>query len=258
MAKITTLTEFKNYILVELGFPVVNIEITAQQLEQIIENTIADFQRYNYGEGTYEDYVIFQTSANVQDYYVSAVTDYKTGAQLDNVEHVFDFSVSFGMDGINTLFSPAHILLYNQYVEQGSYPGGPTFGNGGLMLANYQISMMYLDMINEQFGKYYRIAYLPGREILRVTPTPDSALLGVITLWRREAAENLYNNILVKKLAVARAKKRWGWNLNKYSGSMPDGLTINARELIDEGKEEEEKYLQTIQDESETPLFIVA
>jgi hypothetical protein len=259
MAAITNLTEMKNYVLVKLGYPVINIEISNDQLEQAIEDSVMDFQRYNYDEGSYRDYFIFQTSAGVQDYPVSAVRDYTTSATLDNVQQIWDFSVSFGMDGINTLFSPAHILLYNQYVEQGSYPGGPSWGsNGGLVLTNYQTAMMYLDLINEMFGKMYTVDYLPGRDIIRITPTPNAALIGVLILWRKEYAHFLYNNPLVKKLAVARAKIRWGWNLNKYTGTMPDGLTINSQAIIDEGKAEEEEWLQRIYDESEPPDFIVA
>jgi len=258
MAKITDLTGMKNYVLVQLGFPVINIEISNEQLEQAIEDTVQDFSRYNYDEGSYRDYFVLQTSAGQMDYAVSAVRDHSTGATLDNVQHIWDFSVSFGMDGINTLFSPAHILLYNQYVNQGSYPGGPGADNNGLMLTTYQTSMMYLDMINEMFGKMYSVDYLPGREVIRITPTPSEALIGVLILWRREYAYNLYNNPLVKKLAVARAKKRWGWNLNKYGGALPDGLTINSREIIDEANAEEEKWLERMFDESNPPDFIVA
>lgn len=258
MAKITNLNQMKDYVITQLGHPVINIEISNTQLEQAIEDTCQDFNRYNYDEGSYRDYFILQTSAGQQDYAVSAVRDYATSATLDNVEFIWDFSLSFGLDGINTLFSPAHILLYNQYVEQGSYPGGPAYGApGGLVLANYQTAMIYLDMINEMFGKMYSVDYIPGREIIRITPTPTTALIGVLILWRREYAYNLYNNPLVKKLAVARAGIRWGRNLNKYGGQLPDGLTINAGEIISEYREMEEKWLDRIFDESHPPDFQV-
>jgi len=258
MAKITDLTGMKNYVLTQLGYPVINIEISDTQLEQAIEDTCQDFSRYNYDEGSYRDYFLLQTSAGVMDYPVSAVRDYATSATLDNVQHIWDFSVSFGMDGINTLFSPVHVLLYNQYVEQGNYPGGPGVGSQSLVLTSYQTAMQYLELINEMFGKMYSVSYLPGREVIRITPTPSEVVIGVLILWRREYAYNLYNNPLVKKLAIARAKKRWGWNLNKYNGSLPDGLTINSQAIIDEGKEEEEKWLERMWEESQPPDFIVA
>jgi len=258
MAKITSLTGMKNYILTELGFPVINVEIADSQLEQEIDNTIQDFQRYNYDEATYRDYFLLQTSAGVQDYPVSAVRDYTTSATLDNVDSIYEFHVSFGLNGINTLFSPAHILLYNEYVNMGGYPGGPWGYGTGLILTNYQTAMIYLDMINEMFGKMYTADYLPGREVIRIVPTPSEALIGVLEIYRKEYAHFLYNHPLVRKLAVARCKKRWGWNLNKYSGALPDGLTINAAEIVAEGKEEEDKWLERMWEESQPPDFIVA
>lgn len=258
MARITTLTEMKNYVLVKLGYPVINIEISDDQLETEIEDTIMDVQRYLYDEGTYRDYFLLQTSAGVQDYPVSAVRDYSTSATLDNVQHVWDFSVSFGADGINTLFSPSHILLYNQYVNQGNYPGGPNAGGCGLILSNFQTAMQYLDMINEMFGKMYTVDYIPGQDILRITPTPDQAVIGVLTLWRAEAAQNLYNHPIVKKIAVARAGQRWCRNLLKYGGSLPDGLTINVDGYLSDYKEQEEKWMERLYEESHPPDFFVA
>ena len=259
MAKITNLEQMKHYVLVQLGWPVNNIEISDEQLENAIEDTCNDFSRYNYEEGSFRDYFLFQCTPGVEDYDVSAMRDYKTSATLDNVQAVWDFSVSFGMDGINMMFSPSHILLYNQYVEQGNYPGGPGGGSpGGLVLTNYQTSMMYLKQIDEMFGKMYSVCYIPGREVIRVTPTPTTAIVGVLILWRKEYAYNLYNNPLVKKLAIARAGLRWGRNLSKYSGSMPDGLTVNADAIISEYKEMEEKWFDRLFEESSPPDFIVA
>lgn len=257
--KITNLTEMKNYVLIQLGWPVINIELSNDQLEQAIIDTTVDFQRYNYDEGSFRDYFLFQTSAGQMDYPVSSCLEYGTSATLENVQHTWELSIAFGADGINTLFSPAHILLYDQYVNQGGYPGGPgSVGGTGLTLTNYSTAMVYLDMINEMFGKMYQVDYLPGREVIRITPTPSEAVVGVLIFWRREYAENLYNNPLVKKVAVARAGIRWGRNLSKYGGTMPDGLTINAQDIIAEYKEMEEKFFDRFYDESHPPDFIVA
>lgn len=258
MAKINNLTEMKNYILTQLGYPVINIELSDTQIEQAIYDTVQDFCRYNYDEGTYRDYFILQCVPGQTDYPISSTRDFLTSATLDNVEFLWDFSVSFGFDGINTLFSPAHVLLYDQYVNQGAYPGGPGTGGGGLLLANYYTAMQYLDVINEMFGKMYNADYLPGREVIRITPTPDTAVIGVLTVWRREQSNYLYNNPLVKKLVVARAGIRWCRNLLKYGGTLPDGLTINVEGYLSDYKEQEEMWLERMWSESEPPDFLVA
>jgi hypothetical protein len=261
MAKITNLAEMKSYVLRQLGYPVINIELSNDQLEDAISDVVQDFQRYNYDEGSFREYFLLQTSAGVSDYAVSAIQDYETSATIENVQDVVDFTIGFGNDatGINTLFSPSHVLLYEQYVNQGGYPGGPFAGGGyGMVLAGWQSSMIYLDMINEMFGKMYTADYIPGREVIRIVPTPQSTMVGVLQYYRREYSQYLYNHPLVKKVSVARAGIRWGRNLSKYGGQLPDGLTIEAQSIIQEYKEEYDKWIERFWEESQPPDFIVA
>lgn len=258
MATINTLEEMKQYVLRKLGMPVINVEMSDDQLEDAIGDSIQDFQRYNHDEGTYRDYIVFTTTSGVGEYPLSSTTDIN-GNAISDIQSIYDFTVSFGVDGINTLFSPAHVLLHQQYVEQGGYPGGPAYGSpNGLILTNYQTAMMYLEQINQMFGKYYTADYIPGRDIIRISPTPSTAVTGVLQVFKKQAAIAIYNNILFKKLAVARAGVRWGRNLNKTGGQLPGGLTINSQEIISQYKEEEEDILQRLFDESEPPDFFVA
>ncbi len=54
MATVTSLSEMRDYVKRELGAPVNCIELTDDQVDQSIENAIAMFTRYMYGEGLYE------------------------------------------------------------------------------------------------------------------------------------------------------------------------------------------------------------
>jgi len=249
----------RNYIFTKLGAPVINIEMTEEQVDLAIEDTIRDFWHYNTGRGNYMDYIIFQTSAGVSEYPISAIRDLKTSATYDDIEAIYDFSVREGLDGLNTLFSPQHILLYDQYVTQGGYPGGPVDNAGiGMTLTNFYTSMMYIESIREAFGKYYRAVWIPGKRVMKIVPTPIDCVQGVIVAYRRELATDLFNDELVRKLSLARAKIQWGRHLNKYGGTLPDGLNINGDAIFNEGKEEEEKYLEWIRSESEPPDFFIA
>lgn len=249
----------RNYILAKLGSPVNNIEMSEEQIDLAIEDTIRDFWYYNTNRGGYMDYIIFQCTPGVSEYPVSAIMDLKTSAIYDDIEAIYDFSVREGLDGLNTLFSPQHILLYDQYVTQGGYPGGPVDNAGiGMTLTNFYTSMMYIESIREAFGKYYRAEWIPNKRIMKIVPTPDTCVQGVVVAYRRQLAEDLFNDPLIRKLSLARAKIQWGRNIGKYSGSLPDGLTINYDMIINEGKEEEEKYLQWMRQECPQPDFFIA
>ena len=249
-----TLEEFRTYIFTMLGYPVHNVEIAEEQVDVIIYDTIQDFHTYNYGPGggTDLEYTTLLVSAGVSEYHVDD----------SNIEAAYDIELSNGSDGINTLFSPMHLLMYNDWVTNGNYPGGPGSaygigGGSGLILTNYQISMQYLEQANMMFGKHYTVKYNKPRESIVITPTPEECAIGTIGLYTRAAAEKLYNNHLVKKLAVARAMKLWGLHLGKYQLTLPDGITMNGFEIRNMGVEEEEKILEWMRKESEPIDFFV-
>lgn len=244
-----TLEEMRQYIYTRLGHPVVNVEVAPEQLDVIIYDTVQDFQRYNYGDGVDLEYTTLLVSAGVSEYYVGD----------SNIEAAYDIDISYGIDGINTLFSPTHMLLYNDWVANGNYPGGTgyMFGGGGGVLSNYEISMEYLEQAKQMFGKHYEVKFNSAKKSLIVTPTPDSCAVATIGLYRKADMEQLYNHPLVKKLAVARARVQWGMSLAKYTITLPDGSTMNGMEIANRGFEEEEKWYEEIRAESEPIDFFV-
>lgn len=240
----------RDYIKLTLGAPVVQIELSDLNLDQIIDDSVQDFQRYNYQDGTYLDYVVFSTSAGVSEYSTTGIKD--ANGNLVEFEAIYSTEFTFGIDGINTLFSPTHMILYDQFVNKGFYPGG--FGNGvgdnQYILTNYQVAMGYIKEVENMFGKKYRAQYISGRKIIKIFPTPTAAMTGLIGVYRHEYAQDLYNHPLVKKLAVARALKMWGRNLGKYNGSLPDGLTTNGQGIFQEGVDMEKETMDRIAGES--------
>ena len=244
MARITTLTAMRSYIKNQLGSPVITVEIADSQLNQIIEDCIQIYQKYNTGEGNYVDYLPFTVSANTSAYNVSA---YNIGA-------VVDFDLTSVADGLNVLFSTTHNLLYKDWVVYGNYPGGP--GSGGT-LSNYEIQSQYLEDIRDMFGTFFHAHYSEARQEILLIPTPTIDGIGIMTVYRKETAENLYNDDLVKRLCIAKSKMLWGSMLKKYNSTLPGGATINGSEIFNDGKDEYESVFAAIVDESEPPMPVV-
>jgi len=256
MATITTLAAMRDYCKLMLGAPVINIELADTQIDQIIENELDVFSRYAYEEGNYEDYIIFTASAGVSDYPLSGVVD-TYGNPITDILHVYDYSNNNMADGINVMFSPTHILLAQQYYA-GGYPGGPNVQNGvpSMVMSEYSVAMMYLKDVQQTFGKMYKVRYLHNG-ILKVVPTPQQDIRGVLTIYRKVDPVYLYNHPHVKKLCVAAVKILWGEILSKYVGTLPDGLTINGEAIKSEGKEEYQVMLDTIRAEAQPCEFFI-
>ncbi len=248
---IQTKEQFIDYLLYQSGYPINVIEVDRDtQISNIVDDTIQWFQRYNNSEGSYLTYAIFNTSAGVSEY------------SLSGYEGVFDIGLSLGVEGINTLFSPANSLLYSDFIRKGSIMGtdSPDYAPG-LTLTSWDSAMNYLKEIRNKFGKMYTVRYNSNRNTLVINPTPMENSIGVIYAYKREDAINLYNHPLVKKLALGKLWYLWGINLTgKYSGGiqLPDGLNLNGDGLKEEGKRLQAEAEMDIKAESEPIDFFMA
>ncbi len=238
MAQITTATEFKQWILTELGSPVITVELADAQLQQALDEAILDFTKYNYSEGNYRDFLSLQLSANVATYDLS-------GAGINDV---VDMIMSVGGQGnINMLFTPSNMILSPMdFVKLSNF-----------MIVDWHVAMMKLAEINEYFTVKYMGKYSTGSQQLRVVPTPTENTTVMMEIYKKETAVNLYNNQLVKKLALARAMLIWGRILRKYTITLPGGGTLSGPEILADGKEMYDLVLQQMKDESEPCGFFI-
>jgi len=248
---ITSLSGCVNYCKRMLGSPVLNVEVSDEQFEQIIEDSVQDFQRYTYGEATYRDIMVISLSAGTSAY------------QLDStIDSILDIKLTFGNNGINDLFTAQHQLLYNDWI-QGNYPAGSGGSNGAaglggsMVMSNYDTAMIYLKEIADHFQRTYTCDFNPNSYILRVWPTPNTNSKAMLTIFKKEDAINLYNNALFKKLVIARSRIMWGNNLGKNIITLPGGGTTNGDGILAKGEKDEEAALQNIKLETEPPIFIV-
>lgn len=247
--QIKTLEQYLDYLYHRCGYPVINIEVDREtQMEEIAYDTIQFFQNYNYPEGSFLDYFILSVSANQKTYSLSG----------QNINGACDMELSIGIDGINTLFAPTHELLYSDFVRKGSILGtdSPDY-SPGLTLTSYDVAMLFLKEIKNQFGKGYTVQYNRQRETLVINPTPTDNALGIIYLYRKDDAINLYNHPLVKELGYARTLIAWGQNLAKYDATMPDGISMKGSDIMQRGMDLEEKVKAQIVAESEPVDFFM-
>jgi hypothetical protein len=249
MAQLKTIEQMRDYLKIRMGYPIQVIEVTDPQFNIAIEDSIQFYQRENNADGSYIDYVIFTCSAGVDTYPMSGVAG------------VFDIGLSIGIDGINTLFSPANALLYSDFVKKGSILGSDTPDySPGMIMTSYDYAMLFLEEVKQQFGQMYTVYYNPNKQQMKIVPRPNENMMGVLGLYKMEDAIDLYNHELVKKLAFAKCLIQWGLNLSGKYGSitLPDGLTLDGTALRVKGETDEDKVEQDIRDQSAPPGFFMA
>lgn len=231
---ISSKQDFRNYIRSMLGGGspgegVINIEVSNESMNNAIDKAVKEAERYLAGEGIYEDYFVMNLSAGVSAYSMSGA----------DVAGVIDFELSNpGVGSINQLFSPLN-MMYGASWSSLFTNTGP-----GMSLANYQSIMIYLEAIKDFFTISYKIDFNELSQVFTIQPTPTENSVGLLRLWRKEQAVNLYNNVLVQELAIAWVKHIWGMILSKQTMLFPDGSSVKefGQMIWQEGKEEK-KYL---------------
>ena len=239
---ITSDEQMINYARVTMGMPVINIELESSQYSCSLADSILEYQKYAGLEGNFQEYCILNISASQNFYPISAVKSIiDNGEPVRYVQSINDVQVSTGLDNINALFSPSHILL----IESGQLmnPMGSSFGpllNPGIQgepLSQYYSAIGYLKMITEMFGKSLAIRFIQGRQTLETFPSPTTSGPCLIELTRGCDPANLYNLINFRKLFVSRCLLVYSRILRKYQGQLPDGLSISSSEIATEGNE---------------------
>jgi hypothetical protein len=251
MGLITNEAEFISYVRRMLGNPVINVEVADVNISDCIYDSIQQFQRYNIGEGSVRDVLAISLSANVSAYDLSGM----------DIDAVLDIQLTNQIYNINTLFSPTHMLLYNQF-QNGAMTGATVNGGvanlgGSGVLGNYMIQMMYLSEIQEMFQRKYVCDFDTGSQRLKIRPTPNQDDVGVLMVFKKESAINLYNHPLVKQLVIAKVKKIWGNTLGKYSISLPGQGNLTGSDIRQQGIDEEKEALENMRLEGDSPIMMV-
>lgn len=236
--RLSSMSDAINYVRLMLGEPIINVELTNEQIMQCILDSVQIFQRYNLGEGVYEDAIIFNLKAGQRVY-----------PMPDNIAEITRYFSSYNGD-INQVFTADHQLL----METGILPSLTSQLRGqsvGMELAGYDIATKYLELYRHYFNKPYSVNYHSLRRELVVEPTPTRDVVGILMVWKKEALANCVDHPDVKKLMVAKCKQLWGGIRGKYSIQLPGGGTIEGEALKSEGKEEEREIIERMDDESE-------
>jgi len=248
--EINSIEDFREYIKLELGCPVIKVEVSDAQINLFISDVVQAVHRYLTGEGIVKEYMSFTCAAGVSAYDVP-----------DEVAAISDFQgPNTGAGGINTLFSPTHLLLYDQMQSgllYGSGQAGAVQQGGALQLNYWQIGQQTISDVEHLFKKRYRTTFSPMEKKLFIYPTPDQDGIAMITAWRKVDSVTLYNNYWVKKLAVAKTMMHWGRHLKKYSVTMPGGSTMNGSEIYQDGKIEYDESFAQMKREAFIPFFKV-
>lgn len=230
---IATRADLKQYILECLGSPLIDINVTENQMDNMIDDAILYFQEY-YWDGLKKGYYTHTVSAQEVTSGVLTIPDY-----IYSVSYI----VPIGLYGMNNLrvadpLSPAYQLLYDALK-----PGAVGQGN----LVFFEQVTQHMSMIQNLLVAQTRFSFnrLEGGVIIHDKTNlkeNEILLMEVHATLDLTGPSKFWNERMFKQYCTAKTQKQWGINLSKYQGiQLPGGVTVDGDSMIAKANEEIQK-----------------
>ena len=252
MAAITNREEFIQYCLRRLGFPVVEINIDEDQVQDRVDDALQYWTDYHY-DGTQKLYYIKKINQDDINQKFIDLSDVKDSSNnhLDIIGVTRIFPVTDSQANVN-MFDLRYQLRLNELYDftSASY-------------VNYTLTQQHLRSLELMFSGEVPIRFQRHMKKLFVDWGWGSTGAPVGTTLIAECYANIdptvYNDVWndrwVKEYATALIKRTWGNNLKKFSGlQLPGGVTLNGNQIFDEAVAEIEKLESEMQVEYGAPL----
>ena len=246
MAKPTTREELKFYALRNLGFPVVEVNIDDDQMEDRIDEALAMYQQFHY-DGTEKVYYAYQVTANT-----IANKYFDTPEGIVGVTRVFPLSAATtsSIGGTFNMFDLTYQLRLNELFD---------FTSADYVyfeLAMQHIRTLEMLFIGEKpirFNKTSDKIYVDlkwGRDVL----PGQHVIFEAYKVLDPETYHKIWSDVWLKDYVTALFKRQWGTNLKKFSGvALPGGIMLNGQQIYNEAIDEIKQLDDTLRNTFEEP-----
>jgi hypothetical protein len=241
-----TLDDFKRYTLRALGAPIIEINVTDEQLQDRYEDARRKYHDHHY-DGTERIYFKHQITQTDYDQKFIALPDNIVG-----VNKIIKFTLGAGASGDSTLFNISYQFLLNEMHLLWSA------GN----IAYYEHTMQHLTMMDQILNGVPTIRFNRAVNKLHVDINWDKGLevgkwvvLECYVSVDPEVYPRVFEDIWFKNYYKALVKRQWGENLSKFAGvQMIGGVTLNGPAMYQDANEEVMRLEQELRDSFETPI----
>ena len=266
MAIPSTKATLKTYCLRALGYGVIDINVSDDQVDDRLDEALQYFAQYHYDgiERMYLKHKITQTeidraktdaSVTATDKVDSSITaDWLEGKgyipipdTVVSVIQVFPFDDS----STNNMFDIRYQMRLNDLYDFSS-----------TSIIHYQMTMQHIDYLSHiltgevpiRFNQHQNRLYLDMDWSNNVSA--DEYI--IIECYRKldpTTWTDIYDDIYIKRYATALIKRQWGANLSKFNGvQMLGGVTMNGADIFSQAQEELQRLEEQIQLSFETPI----
>ena len=252
MATITNRQDFTDYCLRRLGFPVIEINVDPDQINDRVDDALQKFQDYHF-DGLQKVYLIHTiTQEDIDQKYIdlSNVTDQSNNAtEVVGVTRIFPIMDS---QASISMFDLRYQLRLNELYD---------FTSASYI--NYTMTQQHLRMLEQLFTGEVPIRFQRHMERLYIdwawgaqeAPVGSIIVAECYTVINPDVYSRVWNDRWLKEYATALIKRMWGNNLKKFANiQLPGGVMLNGDKIYEEAQGEIDKLDEQMQNEYGAPL----
>jgi len=227
MAQPTTRQEFKDWCLRKLGFPVIEINVEDDQVEDRVDEAMSFYWDYHF-DGSSKEYFKWTVSADDITNRYLVVPENIIGAVK-----IFDIGDALST---NNLFNIRYQIALNDLYDLTSF---------NQSLLTYYTNMQHIQFIEELLVGRQPIRY--NRHINKLyidmdwqrVQVGDRIIAEAYQIVDPETYPDVYKDRWLQNYATAKIKYQWGTNLSKFEGlRLPGDVTFNGSQILQDAAAE--------------------
>lgn len=246
MAIPATRDQHKDWCLRQLGFPVLDINVDDDQVDDAVDQALQYFQDFHFDavERWYLKHQITETDKTnkyipITDNIIGVTRIFPVGSTNASV-NMFDLRYQLRLHELYDFTSTSYVnyVLTQQHIRT--------------------LDLLFSGEVPIRFNRHSNKLYIDWDWNYDLDVGEWLIIEGYIILDPADYTK-VWNDRLLKKLSTAYIKKQWGTNMKKFQGmQLPGGIMMNGQQIYNEAVQEIQDIEQLIRNtHEEPPQFIL-
>ena len=252
MATITNRQDFIDYCKRRLGFPVIDINVDDDQVNDRIDDALQYWQDYHF-DGLQKVYWVKAiTDQDIQNRYLDAkLAVDKDGNSLEIAGISRIFPITDSASNVN-MFDLRYQLRLNELYDFTS----ASYINYTLTQQHLRsLEMMFTGEVPIRFQRHMQRLYIDWAWGNSEAPAGQIVVAEAYALINPDVYTLVWNDRWLKEYATALIKRTWGNNMAKFDNiQLPGGVTLNGTKILEEATTEIERLEREMETNYGAPL----
>ena len=236
----------KEYCLRALGKPVIEINVSDEQVEERIDDALQYFGEYHFDGIERTIYKHTMTQPETDQALTEGYFEIPIPANIFSVLKVHSLYENFSANFFNIKYQSV-LRNINEW--------------GRIDLPQYDMTKQHYSLLQFMLDPETRYEFQRVKSQMRIYTTAEgfgpnqTILLEVYRILDPETHTRIYDNRLLKQYTTALIKRQWGANLSKFDGvQLLGGVTMNGSQIYEQANSEIERLEERMLKEHSDPF----